>query len=216
MLFKYWDGDNWQPGLDKWQDIGEGLHFDGPVTASSWGPGRYDVWALDDSQKLYHRYYQWPDGWSEWRDLGGNRLTGQVKVAHQRPGAVDLIALASTEDSGAVYATKSYDGTRWLPSDDGWYVDATAMQSAPAILSWSNTTVAYFGIPKGTNALTFRYWWGAGWFPEDGSWARLADIEAAYDGASLKEAMEHAMGQAESHRTVDVEPQVLRAQELKV
>ena len=181
LVHKYWNGDEWIG----WEDLG-GERLSGPVSASSWGPDRFDVWALGPDGQLLHRYFQ-TDAYSDWEDLGGEGLSEAPAVASQRPGTFDLLAVKSGPD-GLVYLSKSYDGSRWWPALDAWGEHPnTTFSSAPAVLSWSNTTVALFGVTSPEDKLVFRFWWGQGWYPEDGTWAQLADLkDAATKQAGLK------------------------------
>ena len=172
LMHKYWNGDSWVG----WEDLGGGP-LASLASASSWGPDRFDVWAVAQNGSLQHLYFQ-TDAYSAWESLGGEHLAVPPAVASQRPGVVDLVA-AKMAKGGLTYLSKSYDGSRWWPAVDEWYEHTTTtFAGAPTAVSWTNTTVAYFGATRG-DKLVFRFWWGQGWYPEDGSWAELADLKGA-------------------------------------
>ena len=177
LLHKYWSGDQWVG----WEDLGGGP-FTGPLTATSWGADRFDVFAVAADGTLQHRYFQ-TDAYSSWESLGGGGLARVAPaVAVQRPGAFDIVvAKKAASGSGLTYLSKGFDGSRWYPDVEGWYESTTATFSgAPAAVSWSETTVAYFGVSA--DKLVFRYWYGTGWYPEDGTWASLADLKGTASG----------------------------------
>jgi hypothetical protein len=77
---KYWNGDMWVPGSTEWEDLGGGPFVGNPV-ASSWGEGRFDIWAAgaEDGQ-LNHLFW---DGaaYQPWEKMGGNFKTAPTVVS---------------------------------------------------------------------------------------------------------------------------------------
>ena len=144
------------------------------VTATSWGPDRFDIWALGSDRDLQHKYFQ-TDRYSEWEGLGGSRLIGKPAVASQRLGSFDIVVSRNAGASARQYLSKSFDGSRWEPDVSGFHNQTGTFAGAAAVVSWSNTTVAYFGVTP-EDKLVFRTWWGGGFFPDDGSWFELADL----------------------------------------
>ena len=153
------------------------------VTVTSWGPSRFDIFALGLKRDLQHKYYQ-TDHYSEWESLGGDRLIGKPAVASPRADAFDIVVSRNAGSVARSYLSKAYDGSRWIPDIGGYYNQTGVFAGEAAAVSWSNTTVAYFGVSTPEDQLVFRLWWGAGWFPEDGSWFKLADLAKGKDAVA--------------------------------
>ena len=175
LLHKYWAGSEWVG----WEDLGGTLK--GRISASSWGPGRFDVFAIcANSGTLKHIYFQ-TDHYSDWEDLGAkNMLLDAPAVVSPREGVFSLVAPTKGAQKGITYISKGYDGNKWVPDVAAWDEFAsTTFSGTPAVVSWSNTTVAFFGVSYPDYKLVWRYYWGADWYPFDNTWADLADLKAA-------------------------------------
>jgi hypothetical protein len=128
---KYWNGDAWFPSFSDWEDLGGGPFVGSPV-ASSWGEGRFDVWAAakDDGQ-LHHLFW---DGaaYQGWEKMGGNFKTAPT-VVHWDVGKIDIVGLFDGKDDSH-YHSKAYDGYNWYPSFDGWYDKGGDFANQPAVV----------------------------------------------------------------------------------
>lgn len=101
-------------------------------------------------------------------------------MASQRPGIFDIIVSRNAGATERQYLSKAFDGSRWYPDITGFYNQTGTLVGEAAVVSWSNTTVAYFGVTP-EDKLVFRTWWGGGFFPDDGSWYELADLAKGKD-----------------------------------
>ena len=79
------DGSN----FTSWLFLGGSLSSD-PV-ASSWGPGRLDVFAAGRDSALYHMSSDDGVGFTSWQFLGG-KLTSNPAAASPEKGRIDLFA----------------------------------------------------------------------------------------------------------------------------
>lgn len=61
LLYKSFDGNQWQPGFDEWKDLGSGgaLTWDSTLSVTSAVPGRFDVFGgtLENGVHVLHKYY---------------------------------------------------------------------------------------------------------------------------------------------------------------
>ena len=88
-----------------WESQG-GVLTSGPA-ASSWAPGRLDVFARGTDSALWHKWYE--SGWSEWEALGGTldvlagrRLVGRrAGSTSSRVGPTARCGTSGTRTAGA-------------------------------------------------------------------------------------------------------------------
>lgn len=127
---KYWNGDIWVPQGSVWEDLGGGP-FRGDPVATSWGVGRFDVWAVDDSGELNHKYW---DGaaYQGWNKMGGN-FTNAPTVVHGNADKIDIVGVFDGGDDRQLHA-KSWDGASWSPSFDGWFDKGGSFGAQPAVV----------------------------------------------------------------------------------
>jgi hypothetical protein len=122
LLHKYYQKD-WSG----WEDLGGGPFVGNPV-ATSWEEERLDFWAIDSNGQLNHLF--WDGGkWSEWETLGGE-FTDTPKVVHWTSDHIDIVGKGLSDDK---YYLKSFDGSQWNPSIDGWNPLAGPFASEPAL-----------------------------------------------------------------------------------
>ncbi|KAF2169268.1 hypothetical protein M409DRAFT_52531 [Zasmidium cellare ATCC 36951] len=127
---KYWDGKKYNDGwelLDRSTCDGEENNCDPPdgfksdsVTASSWGPGRWDVWAVGNDAQLWHTYW---DGSSikPCEPLGGS-FEAASQVLHWSQDRIDIVVFGGTEGDPYLYKYGYWDGSHWhwKPSAEDW------------------------------------------------------------------------------------------------
>ena len=70
-----------------WESQG-GVLTSGPG-ASSWAPGRLDVFGRGTDSALWHKWYE--GGWGDWESLGGT-LTSSPAAVSWGPGRIDVFA----------------------------------------------------------------------------------------------------------------------------
>lgn len=121
-------------GWSQWEDLGGGPFVGNPV-ATSWGKGRLDFWAINSDGELNHLYW---DGsqYSSWEVLGGE-FTDTPKVVHWKTSRIDIVGKGLSDDK---YHLKSYDGSKWNPSEAEWADLAGPFKSEPALEAKHDTS----------------------------------------------------------------------------
>jgi hypothetical protein len=121
----------------EWADL-EGGPFKGEPSASTWGPGRLDIWAVGEDGRLNHKFLRNSGGdsweWSEWEQLGGNFSTAPVVVSWD----VAKYTIVGQFANETQYRQKDiYDdnGNWWHPSVDGWYEKGGDFAGEPAVVA---------------------------------------------------------------------------------
>jgi hypothetical protein len=109
-----------------------GGRFTGTPVASSWGQGRFDIWAAGATDgQLYHLIWD-GSAYQGWEALGGSFMTAPT-VAHWDIGKIDIVGIFDASDN-MHYHSKSYDGLQWNPSLEGWYDKGGDFAGQPAIV----------------------------------------------------------------------------------
>ncbi|MET0693327.1 MAG: hypothetical protein ABWY56_05320, partial [Propionibacteriaceae bacterium] len=78
---KWWDGSAWSG----WESLGGG--FNSGIAASSWGPGRLDLFGQGQDGACWHKWFE--GGWSEWESLGGG-FTSPLAAVSWDHGRIDV------------------------------------------------------------------------------------------------------------------------------
>ena len=107
-----------------WTSLG-GVISSGP-SATSWGPGRTDIFALGQDNGLWHRYRNGA-AWSGWESLGGY-LTSDPAAVSWGPNRIDIFARG--QDRGIWHM--AWTGSYWT----GWSSLGGVVLSAPEVSSW--------------------------------------------------------------------------------
>lgn len=128
---KYWNGDSWVPQGKEWEDLGGGP-FIGDLSVSSWGPGRFDIWAAGKYGELNHLFW---DGaaYQGWEKMGGKFKTAPT-VVHWDVEKIDIVGLFDGDGGDAQYHSKAYGGGSWYPSATGWYDKGGNFTGQPALV----------------------------------------------------------------------------------
>ena len=146
-----WSGWAGQPG--------SGLSAPGVV---SWAAGRSDVFAVDGSGRLVHRWLISGQGWGpagSWRVLGhpsGVRLVGQPTAVSQEPGSLDVFVRGADD---ALWQRSYRPAGGWT----GWMSRGGVLGSAPSAVSWGPGHVAVFVTSK--RGVVWERSWGGSWLP---------------------------------------------------
>jgi M6 family metalloprotease-like protein len=116
LYHKAWDGSEWLPSINDYDDLGG--HFVGNPVVTAWGTMRLDIAVTGaDDGALYHR--AWAGlGWSPvdgYERLGG-RILGSPAAVSWASNRLD-IAVTGADDE-AVYH-KAWNGSNWIPSMQG-------------------------------------------------------------------------------------------------
>jgi hypothetical protein len=149
-------------GLELWHDwksLG-GIVESAPVSVS-WGPSRFDTFAIGTDSALYHRWY---DGtsWGGWESLGGI-CQSSPSVVSWEPGRRDIFVVGT--DSGLYH--RWWDGAHW----GGFEGLGGVLTSQPTAVSWAPDRIDVFALGE-DNACWHRWWDGHAW----GGWESLGGI----------------------------------------
>jgi hypothetical protein len=133
-----------------WESLG-GVLSSGPG-ATSWAPGRLDVFARGTDSALWHKWYD--NGWSSWESLGGVLTSGPAAVSWG-PGRIDVFAAGT-------------DTALWhIWYDNGWSSWESlggVLTSSPGVSSWASGRLDVF--VAGTDSALWHLWYDNGW----GNW----------------------------------------------
>lgn len=123
----------------------------GGQDASSWAPGRLDVFSAEPSGRLIHRWYE--SGCHQWESLGGI-ITSDPSAVSWGHSRIDVFARGTDSAMWHLW----WDGARW----NGWESLGGVLTSGPDTASWAPGRLDVF--VRGTdNALWHRWWDGARW-----------------------------------------------------
>ena len=123
-----------------WESIG-GIGTSAPG-ATSWGPGRIDVFVRGNDRGLWHKF--WDAGtWSGWEGLGGP-LTSAPSASSWGVGRIDLVALMDGTPSHLHWANQ------WSP----WFSLGGRAIGDPAIVDLAVGTSNVF-VRGSDNALWY-------------------------------------------------------------
>jgi hypothetical protein len=124
----------------------------GGPDATSWAPGRVDVFVRGTDNGLWHK---WGDGnvWSGWEGQGGG-LTSDPTAASWGPNRIDVFGRGTDNQLWH----KWWDGGSW----QRWEPLGGVLTSAPDVTSWGPNRLDVFG--RGTDNQLWHKWWdGARW-----------------------------------------------------
>jgi hypothetical protein len=114
IFHKHFDGSDWLPGAETWNDLG-GL-CRGPVSVTRLKNGEIHLVITGTSGRVFHKY-QKNNSWSDWDNLGGQTIDTPIAVGrHTNEGRLDLF---TTGISGRAFH-KWWDGNRWKPGQTEW------------------------------------------------------------------------------------------------
>lgn len=126
-----------------------GYDAQGGPEASSWGPGRLDVFVRGSRSQLLHKWYD--NGWSAYEDFGGV-LTADPAAVSWSVGRVDLFGRGT---DGALWH-KFYGGS-W----SGWGSLGGFLNSSPDVASWGPGRLDVFAV--GTDGALWHQFHSGGW-----------------------------------------------------
>ncbi|GAP88282.2 putative carbohydrate-binding protein [Rosellinia necatrix] len=171
LQHKYWAVNTWSD----WEDL-EGGPFLGDPAISSWGSGRLDLWAIDKQGLLNHKFW---DGfqWNGWEKMGG-KFSQAPQVVHWSPGKIDIVGKNSDDDK---YYLKSFDGSNWNPSLEGWYSLSGPYSSEPCMITKATgqNFLYLFGIDTESSA-RMQIWSGYEWQPSAQETWSLGNVSKPY------------------------------------
>jgi hypothetical protein len=119
------------------------------LAAATWGPGRLDLFWVDDRRDLWHS--AWVAGaWTEPESLGGELASDPTVVAWAE-GEMEVFAVM---DDGQLY-NRYWDRSYWHPWESlGGDLDPA---STPASSSWGADRLDVYA--RGRDGRTWHRWW---------------------------------------------------------
>jgi len=114
IFHKQFNGSDWLPGSETWNDLG-GL-CRGPVSVTRLKNGEIHLVITGISGRVFHKY-QKNNSWSDWDNLGGQTIDTPIAVA--RHTIEDRLDLFTTGISGRAFH-KWWDGRQWNPGQTEW------------------------------------------------------------------------------------------------
>jgi hypothetical protein len=148
LYHQYYSG-GWQPSINTWDNLGApaGVTLVGSPTATSWGAGRYDVYARGSIPT--HIYHAWSTNGItySWQDNGG-AVTNDVAICSWGTNRLDAFSLGV--GSGAIW--HQYWNGAWNPSQTTWAqtTPETNAEYALGACSWGDGRIDLFGVTGST------------------------------------------------------------------
>jgi len=126
------------------------------IAAASWGPGRLDLFWVDEDRALWHR--AWVAGaWVEPEPLGGE-LASAPAVTAWAEGQMEVFAVM---DDGELW-DRYWDGAAWHAWESlGGELDGSA---TPTASSWGADRLDVYARGR-DGAIWHRWWDGSHWVP---------------------------------------------------
>ena len=167
---QYWDGSAWRPDVYEFENLGGVGDSKSPISVTTWGESRLDVFATGPDGDLLHQYYdgsQWQPDINSLESLGGELITGPSAISWGK-GRLDIFAVEHTGKVAHIY----YDGTKW--SDWETFSDGPLFRNSLFTSSWGENRLDIYGVADDDH-LYHKYW--------DGSrWADWEDLGGALQG----------------------------------
>ena len=149
-----------------WEPLG-GVSSGSPA-ATTWGPGRLDVFVRGSDNNLWHKWYA--GAWSGWESLGSpaGGLGSDPAAVAWGPGRIDVLAAG-------------VDGQLWhkwyAGGWSGWEPLGGGLLTAPAVASWGSGRLDVF--VEGTDHQLWHKWYAGGW----SGWEPLGGVLTAAPAA---------------------------------
>jgi hypothetical protein len=149
------------------------MHTSYGAGISTWGPGRLDVVAVNDSGNLVHQYFE--GGWSGWVDNFGNTLNSSVDVVSWGPNRLDVVGRGTNLHIYHFY---------WDNGATGWDDLGGLSAFGPTIVSSGPGSLDVFTIATTTQTLYQKSYRAAtGWTP---NWTAVGGfLTAGVDGVAI-------------------------------
>ncbi len=209
MVYKYRDGQAWQPSQTGWESLGGKFISPPSCSARSFTylgrEAQIDVVAVGEASGRSHSYRQvlfhrlW-DGskWNptnEWENLGPlPTASPNIGFAHPvaiagvdgGPNLVDIVAVGGDNHAYHTYVSGSLANPgAWQPWENlgGNVARAPAVAGMEGAFNLAGQVLCVFGI-DGNQHVIQKYTDGSAWRPSQTTWADLDDSEAFYSVAS--------------------------------
>jgi trypsin/repeat uncharacterized protein DUF346 len=165
-----WLGAYVAPRIPRWHPADNiGGTFTSDLAASSWGPGRLDVFGRGVEGALWHKAWVNGFGWFPWESLGGS-IQGQPAAVSWGSGRIDVVARMSDDSVG-----------HWYWAGSGWGYDnlGGVVTSSPALSTWGPNRLDVFA--RGSTGEMAHKAWDNGWFP----WENLGGGQTVGDPSAV-------------------------------
>ena len=157
---QFWDGTAWLPSPDGLENLGAGCDGGYPITATTWGQDRLDLFCRGKKGDLRHQYYdgsQWQPETGSTESLGGLLATAPSVLSWAKD-RLDIFALDPLGQPIQLY----WDGNRW--SD--WIYHPTIINFYPesfTATSWGENRLDLWAVERVLGGLSHKYWDGSQW-----------------------------------------------------
>ncbi|CAK1357287.1 uncharacterized protein RHO25_008569 [Cercospora beticola] len=186
VLHQAWVGDRY---FEQWEKLpnpqSHNFRPHAQLTATSGGVGLLSIYAIGRNDSALY-YTSWGPGfYNAWQNLGGTFDASAPKVLRRSASWVDIVGFAEKEAMDFDY--KIWSGSDWQPGAQKWWkLGGGQFSGQPQVASWSERTLAVFGL--GTEGeLKWRFYWGEDWT----DWIVLGDTKewkssaAGWDGQQV-------------------------------
>jgi GH25 family lysozyme M1 (1,4-beta-N-acetylmuramidase) len=154
---------DWQSGWSAWQSLGHPTNTTlvGTPSATSWAPGRVDVYCKGADNAVYRKYWTASSGWVGWIAQGGAIISDPSSVTW---GANRLDAYVVGTDDQIWH--QYWNGSSFIPSQTSWQEDL------PEITTTNGVAVCSWGVGRqdmfvNTGSTIAHNWYNNDW---NGNW----------------------------------------------
>jgi hypothetical protein len=154
---------DWQGGWSAWQSLGHpsSTTLVGTPSATSWAPGRVDVYCKGADNAVYRDYWTASTGWSGWIAQGGTIVADPASFTW---AANNLDAYVVGTDNQIYH--QYWDGSAFIPGPTTW------QQDLPEITTQYGVAVSTWGVGRqdmfvNTGSAIAHNWYNYGW---NGDW----------------------------------------------
>ncbi len=150
---------DWQGSWSAWQSLGHpsSTNLVGTPSATSWAPGRVDVYCKGADNAVYRDYWTASTGWSGWIVQGGNIIGDPASVAWA-PNNLDAYVVGTDDQIWHQY----WNGSSFIPSQTTW------QQDLPEITTTNGVAVSSWGFGRqdifvNTGSAIAHNWYNYDW-----------------------------------------------------
>ncbi len=152
---------DYQSGWSAWQSLSHpaGTTLVGTPSATSWAPGRVDVYCKGADNAIYRDYWTAATGWAGWIAQGGTTIADPASFTWAA-NSLDAYTVGTDDQIWHQYWT----GSTFIPSATTW------QQDLPEITTTNGVAVSTWGIGRqdmfvNTGSAIAHNWYNYGWNP---------------------------------------------------
>ena len=156
---QFWDGTAWLPKDSEFENLGAGCSGEFPITVTTWGQDRLDVFCHGPNEDLRHQYYdgsQWQPSVGSTETLGGVILSAPKAVSWGK-NRLDIFAVGHFGLLIHLY----WDGSQWSQWEDLGGVPDLDPNSL-TVSTWGENRLDIWGTDE-ISGLWHKYWDGSQW-----------------------------------------------------